>query len=445
MRLADALRINPGDVVAFVGAGGKTSAIRKLTSELSEQIPTLVTTTTKLGSDQSDLAQEHLILKASLGDESIHEHLQRHNSLLVTGESDPEESKWLGLEVEEVHELVKFTKAEGVVLLVEADGARGKSLKVPKEYEPVLPELCDLVVPIVGLDVLGERLPSPLVHRHKLVRQHLALEDGEQISIEHVIRILNSQQGGLKGVPSSSKIRVLLNKADTERDIKNGREIAEALIKNPAIQSVLLASTFGDMPVHESFCRVAGVILAAGKSSRFGGIKQYLHVRGKPMLLHAVDAAMDAGLAPIIVVTGEVPEEIGMVFDGLPIQVVKNPQPEKGQSSSLRLGLESIHGQAEAVVYFLADMPLVSSELVRTLVWKHRRSMAPVIVPIHEGRKGNPVLFDQVTYDDLMRTKGDRGGRALFESYPLELVEWDDSIHFDVDSEEDLSKLKGLE
>ena len=122
-----------------------------------------------------------------------------------------------------------------------------------------------------------------------------------------------------------------------------------------------------------------------------------------------------------------------------------NHKPELGQSSSLRLGLEVIRNRAEAVVYLLADMPLISSDLVSDLVRKHRRSLAPIILPIHKGRRGNPVLFDRVTYDDLMRIEGDHGGRSIFETYPLEYVEGDDSIHFDIDSEDDLSKLRDLE
>jgi molybdenum cofactor cytidylyltransferase len=174
------------------------------------------------------------------------------------------------------------------------------------------------------------------------------------------------------------------------------------------------------------------------------GLKQFIHFRGKPMVLQSIDAALGAGLDPVVMVTGEegmMPETL----EDLPILTVENPQPEEGQSSSIRLGLEAIRDQTEAAVFFLADMPLISTDLVKALVKRHRQTLAPIILPIAGGRRGNPVLFDQVTFDNLRRLQGDRGGRALFDQYVIEHVEWDESIHFDVDSEDDLSKLREIE
>jgi len=445
MRLADALRIRRGDVIAFVGAGGKSSAIRILAKELSRQLPVVMTTTTKINLDQADLAQAHLVQKSQQDHESIIELLRRFDSVLVTHGTDVDESKWLGLNLEEVQGLANIVKQEGAVLLVEADGARGRSLKAPSAYEPVLPRECDLVVPVVGLDVIGEKIPSPMVHRQELLRGLLGLVDGEQLSIEHIIHLLRSQQGALKGIPSSSTIRVLLNKADSAVDLENGREIGVELIKDPGVQSVLLASVLDNDPVHESIGRVAGIVLAAGSSSRIEGLKQLIPFRGKPMVVHAIDAALGAGLDPIVVVTGTKTGQMEKVLEGLPIHVVENPQPEQGQSSSIRLGMKAIRDRAEAVIFLLADMPLVSSDLVRALIRKHRQTLAAVIVPIAEGQRGNPVLFDLRTFDDLQRLEGDRGGRAIFQHYSIEHIEWDDSIHCDVDSAEDLSKLRELE
>ena len=445
MRLADALRIRRGDVIAFVGAGGKSSAIRILAKELSKQLPVVITTTTKIGLDQADLAQTHLVQTSQQDHESILKLLQRFDSVLVTKGSDVDESKWLGLDLEEVQRLANVVKQEGAVLLVEADGARGKSLKAPSAYEPVMPRECDLVVPVVGLDVIGEKMPSSMVHRQELLHGLLGLVDGEQLSTEHIIHLLRSQQGGLKGIPSSSSIRILLNKADSGVDLENGQEIAADLIKDPGIQSVLLASVLNEDPVHESISRVAGVVLAAGSSSRMEGLKQLIPFRGKPMVVHAIDAALGAGLDPIVVVTGNKTSEMENVLEGLPIHVVENHLPELGQSSSIRLGMKAIRDQAEAVIFLLADMPLVSSDLVRALIRKHQQTLAPVIVPIAEGQRGNPVLFDRRTFAVLQRLEGDGGGRAIFQHYSIEHIEWDDSIHFDVDSEDDLSKLRELE
>ena len=444
MRLARALRIKRGDVVAFVGAGGKSSAIRTLSKELSTHFPILISTTTKLRLDQADLAQKHLVLDSKKIKECVPELLQECDFILVTKGRDAKEPKWLGLETGEVRDLIHFVKREDAVLLLEADGARGKSLKAPSAHEPVLPAECDLVVPVVGLDVVGEKLPSPLVHRQELVSELLHLANGESISSEHIIKIIRSEQGGLKGISPSAKVRVLLNKADTSPDLERGYEIALGLLAESRIQSVLLASVLKESTVHESIGRVAGIVLAAGRSSRMEGLKQFIHFRGKPMVLQSIDAALGAGLDPVVMVTGEegmMPETL----EDLPILTVENPQPEEGQSSSIRLGLDAIRDQTEAAVFFLADMPLISTDLVKALVKRHRQTLAPIILPIAGGRRGNPVLFDQATFDNLRRLQGDRGGRALFDQYVIEHVEWDESIHFDVDSEDDLSKLREIE
>jgi molybdenum cofactor cytidylyltransferase len=76
---------------------------------------------------------------------------------------------------------------------------------------------------------------------------------------------------------------------------------------------------------------------------------------------------------------------------------------------------------------------------------RHRSGLSPIIVPFADGKRGNPVLFDKVTFEELKRVTGDRGGRAIFSQFPYERLEWDASIHFDVDTPEDVERLRGME
>jgi molybdenum cofactor cytidylyltransferase len=445
MRLSDSLRIKGGEVVAFVGAGGKSTAIRRLVKELRSHIPVIVTTTTKIALDQRDLAKEHLVLDSMEDFQSVVESLQSFESVLLTGQKDEAEPKWLGIEPDLIEKLIHTVQERGWVLLVEADGARRKSLKVPAHYEPVLPSRCDLVVPVVGLDVIGEGCSSPNIHRPEILMKLLSLDDHDRIDAHHVVEILTSSQGGLKNIPPSSSVRVLLNKADSDRDLDHGYEIARGLIKNKRIQSVLLASVVEETPVYASIGRVGGIVLAAGESTRLDGFKQLMTFRGKPLVLHAVETALEGELDPVVVVVGKKSEEIENFLGNYPIHVVKNPKPECGQSHSVRLGLESLRDQVDAVIFFLVDMPLVTSQLVKTLVRKHQHTLSPVIAPFTEGRRGNPVLFDRKTFDDLQELDGDQGGRAIFSRYAVVEVEWDDSVLFDVDSEEDLRRMQEME
>ena len=445
MRLSDSLRMFGGGIVAFVGAGGKSTAIRRLVQELGSHIPVVVTTTTKIALDQRDLAKEHFVLDSMEDFQSVMESLRSFESVLLTGQKDELEPKWLGLKPDLIEKLIETVRARDWVLLVEADGARRKSLKVPAYYEPVLPSYCDLVVPVVGLDVVGEGVSSPSVHRPEILMKFLSLDDHDRIDIHHVVEILTSSQGGLKNIPPSSSVRVLLNKADSIRDLDHGYVIARDLIKNKRIQSVLLASVMEEKPVHASIGRVGGVVLAAGESTRLEGLKQLMTFRGKPLIAHAVETALEGELDPVVVVVGKKSEEIENLLGDDPIRVVKNPNPERGQSHSVRLGLEALRDQVEAVIFFLADMPLVTSELVKTLVGKHQHTLSPIIAPSTGGKRGNPVLFDRRAFDDLQELDGDQGGRAIFSSYPVEEIEWDDSVLFDVDSEDDLRRMREME
>ena len=274
MRLSDALRIKSGDVVALVGAGGKSTAIRRLVGELTSQVPVIVTSTTKFALDQKDLALEHRIIKSRSDLLSASKHIGTFESLILTGPEDRKEPKWTGLDLNLINALIYTVRENGWVLLIEADGSRGKSLKVPAPYEPVLPLQCDLVVPVVGLDVIGEICTSDKIHRTELLMKLLNLDLSDRISTQHVVDLLSSSQGALKGIPPATPVRVLLNKVASNVDLENGREIAQGIVKNHRIQSVLLASAMEEDPVQESITRVAGVILAAGASTRLHDLKQ---------------------------------------------------------------------------------------------------------------------------------------------------------------------------
>lgn len=445
MRLRDALRIQAGQVLAFIGAGGKSSAIRKLASELRGDLPVLITTTTKFSLEQRDLGDWHLIVSTPKDLTRFPNMISEAGALLITGERYPEEPKWLGLSIRDLEDVACEVRKRRAVLLIEADGARGKSLKVPAAHEPVVPPWSDTVVPVVGLDVIGAPLDGQKIHRPQMVADFLGLAGEEIISMDHIARVLSSAEAGLKGIPDSAQVRMILNKADEDILQEHAKALARELLDCERIRSVLLANVRQEDPVREVFGRTAGIVLAAGRSTRLQGIKQFFEWRGKPLVAHAIQAAQEGGLSPIVVVHGPQREISLELFAGYAVELVENPAPERGQSSSIVLGLQALAGRAEAAIFLLADMPLVTSDLIRALINAHRRTLAAVVAPSFDGRRGNPVLFDCSTFNALGQVKGDQGGRALFNLYlPLE-VEWDESAVFDIDSPSDLEKLRGLE
>ena len=231
-----------------------------------------------------------------------------------------------------------------------------------------------------------------------------------------------------------------MNKADSELEQRHGREITDRLIQNEAIRSVCLGALLSSDPVIESTSRVAAVILAAGGSTRMGSAKVTLEWEGKPMILRAVGAAREAGLWSITVVIGAYGELVREALRGDPVEIVENEAWEEGQSSSVKVGLNAVRDRAEAVVFLLADMPLVDGDLVKALVNEHRKTLAPIIAPWVGGRRGNPILFDATTYHAMEGLSGDQGARSLTRQFPISRIDWDERALIDLDTPEDLKR-----
>jgi len=191
--------------------------------------------------------------------------------------------------------------------------------------------------------------------------------------------------------------------------------------------------------VHEP---VAGVVLAAGSASRFGEPKQLLPWRGKPLIRHVVESGLEAGLEPLVVVTGEADAEIRSVLEDLPVVIIHNSLWREGQSASLHKGLDGVQDYVGGVVFLLADQPQIPAPLIRSLVEEHARNLSPVVAPLVDGQRANPVLFDQLTFPDLKALRGDVGGRGIFSKYSPTWVPWQDARPLmDVDTLEDYERL----
>jgi len=191
---------------------------------------------------------------------------------------------------------------------------------------------------------------------------------------------------------------------------------------------------------------VAGIILAAGASQRMGQPKPLLLWRGEPFICHVARTALDAGLAPVVIVTGARAEEVRAALADLPVEIVYNPNWAEGQSTSVRTGLQALPPETDAAIFLLADQPRIPVELVRALVARHAQTQPPIVAPMIEGKRGNPVLFDRSTFPDLMSLQGDAGGRLIFSRYPAAYVPWHDpSLLLDVDTLEDYEQLLSSE
>ena len=190
-----------------------------------------------------------------------------------------------------------------------------------------------------------------------------------------------------------------------------------------------------------SFPKVTGIVLAAGQGSRMGQAKLLLPFRGSTILECVVDSALESSLDRVIVVLGHHTGDLEPQLKGRDVTVVINPLFESGQSSSLRAGLRAAGGGTGAVLFLLGDQPLITPGTINTILRAYQASPAsPIVLPVFDGRRGNPVLFGRHTFSRIEKLSGDQGARSLFEEYAghiLQVPAADRSIHFDVDTEED--------
>ncbi len=188
--------------------------------------------------------------------------------------------------------------------------------------------------------------------------------------------------------------------------------------------------------------RVAGIVLAAGGSTRFGRSKQLLDWNGKPLVAHVADVALAAGLDPVVVVLGCEAESVRAALADRPVRTAMNWRWEEGMSTSVRAGLTVLPLDVEAAVFLQCDQPLVGPDLVQRLVARWGETAAPIVHPVHQGRRSTPVLFARSLFPELARVSGDQGGRALIGHHPAATVEVDDpNLLADVDTPEEYERL----
>jgi probable selenium-dependent hydroxylase accessory protein YqeC len=210
--IGPALGIGHGQVVAVVGAGGKTTLVYRLAAEAREAgLTVLVTTTTHMGTLPAETTGPVLVEEEGLVDDGLRQALAREGRATLLGRR-VREDKLEGVSPERVDALARLAD----LVLVEADGARGRSLKVPAPHEPVVPASATLVVVMCGLDVLGAPLDDDRVHRVELVSAATGTAAGEPVDLDCVATALRHAPGYISRVPRRARAVAFLNKVEDE-------------------------------------------------------------------------------------------------------------------------------------------------------------------------------------------------------------------------------------
>ncbi len=188
---------------------------------------------------------------------------------------------------------------------------------------------------------------------------------------------------------------------------------------------------------------VGAIVLAAGRSSRMGGANKLLaDLDGRPVLGHALDAIAAAGLPPPVVVVGHMADAVRAVIGARPAMIVVADDYASGMSRSLAAGLAAVPAGWRAALIALGDMPRVTAATLAALAAAAADTDA-VVVPVHGGRRGNPVAWGRAHWPRLAALSGDRGARALLDVADVTEVAVDDpGIFADVDTPEALAAIR---
>jgi len=200
------------------------------------------------------------------------------------------------------------------------------------------------------------------------------------------------------------------------------------------------------MPPSESNSRsgpVAGILLAAGTSSRMGSNKLLFELNGESVLRGAAQRALAGGLAPLLVVVGHEAEKARKQVTGLACQVVVNPEYENGITTSLHKGIAAVPPEVGAAMVLLADMPFVTPEMIAGLIARYRMSQTPLVISDYEGVTAPPMLYDRSLFGEILTMTDGSCGKQVVKRHrqEAEVLSWPAPALTDIDVPDDYARL----
>jgi CTP:molybdopterin cytidylyltransferase MocA len=388
MRLAAALRLSDGDIVALMGDAGRLTALFRLADDLVEAGGRVITTSTEpLSTAWLERAPRHLSAFAA-NRIAVEAALEKHAHLLITGPVDR-----------------TLQRAAGVT--------------------PGLIETLH-AIPNLAAILVNTELPTP----------------------DFATRALWVGDAPHTAPDLAAPATLLLNQVETPEALETARPLAAALLTNENVEAVLLGSARRPNAVRQVHARVAAIVLAAGRSERMmGRLKQLLPWAGTTLLGEVVHRLRATSVFDIVVVTGAEREAVEASLAEVRradarVRCAFNPDFAAGEMArSLQVGLRALPANRQAALVALADQPRIEPGVVEAVLQRWRETQAPVVAPVHAGRRGHPLLFDRALWPALLALPLRANPRDVVEQAVIEKVEVDtESIFFDVDTPEDYAQ-----
>ncbi len=185
------------------------------------------------------------------------------------------------------------------------------------------------------------------------------------------------------------------------------------------------------------------IILAAGSSTRMGTQKLLMPYNNSTMIETVIDNVLDSKIDKVMVVLGADSDEITRVIGQKPVEYCHNQQPKKGMLSSVICGFKALPENANAALVYLGDQPNIPPAITNTIIEAYNGDLHGIVIPVHDHRRGHPLLVDLKYRRDIFKLDLDKGLRSLMHLFPEDVLEVDvdePGILVDIDTREDYSK-----
>lgn len=417
-------QIKGGHIYCFIGAGGKTSAIKEAAEVLAAiGYKVLITTTTKISIEEFSKYKIDYYQNLNINK------IENGINIQVSGTIG---KKYQGYKKEEIEEIT-FIPID-VVILIEADGSRGLPFKIPYEYEPVVPINTSKTFLLLSAKIIGEEISSNNTYNLEKVNTIIDKND-MHYTHENILKLL--YEGWLKDTRYAN-LKVIINQGDILKNDFIAKDILKQLYNRYNIGSYLVS--IKKKKVYLGFDdRVGVLILAAGEGKRMGRIKQLMDFGGSTFLEETIKK-YSTYCQDIVVTLGFHKDVIKKEIKELGFSYQEIEDYKEGMSASFR---ETRSFNADYFLVTPCDLPLIENYTIEILLKAYRENEGKIIVPRFMGKKGHPVVFPISQQSSFKNIKGDIGARDIIKEKGCIYVDLDDpGIIADIDTLNEYIKIK---
>lgn len=438
MKLKQAFNIARGDVVAFIGAGGKTSALIGLGYELSE-LSWRVLATTTISIVEEQLGLFPYAMRYDAGAQAISNALNEYHFVFLY--DSIKNGHVYGPSLEWTPQLLDTIDSD--VLLIEADQSNGLPFKAPYEDEPAIPLEASLVVPVASLAALGKPLDNDNIYNPQAMSDKYGFVKNSTVKSPWLAQVLRDDDLGLKGIPDKARVVAFINQTPEHGYLRGrARMIARLTLQSERVSGVALGAVRSVEPVHELQRAIGAVVLAGGESVRMGQPKVLLPwEKNKTIIEHITQQLIRSRIDHIRVVTGYYADEVKTLIKPLGVKVVHNRSHKTGEMlSSLKAGLRAMPDNVSATLVVLGDQPRIQPKVIYQLMYAYARGKGELLIPSYNMRRGHPILIGRQYWQEILKLRRNRVLRDVINDHSDEITYINvdtDSILRDVDTPED--------